>query len=86
MRRLAVSAIRWYQRRLSPRKPAPTCRFSPSCSEYAAQAITRHGLVCGGWLALWRLLRCHPLSAGGHDPVPPRRRPASQTGSEAHEI
>lgn len=62
--------IRWYQRVLSPRKPTPTCRFSPTCSEYAAQAIERHGALRGGWLAAWRILRCNPLVPGGFDPVP----------------
>lgn len=75
--RKAVGAIRWYQEHLSPRKAAPTCRFTPTCSEYAAQAIAKHGTLKGGWLATWRILRCQPLVAGGHDPVPeyfPRRK------------
>ncbi|HTD47192.1 MAG TPA: membrane protein insertion efficiency factor YidD [bacterium] len=61
--------IRFYQRWISPYTP-PACRFFPSCSEYAAQAVERHGLVRGGWLALRRLFRCHPFHPGGHDPVP----------------
>ena len=65
-----VGAVRYYQRVWSPRKPVPTCRFSPTCSEYAAQAIERHGAVRGAWLATWRVLRCNPLVPGGHDPVP----------------
>ena len=65
-----VRAVRAYQRRLSPLKPAPTCRFSPSCSEYAALAIERFGAVRGGWLAAWRVARCNPLVPGGFDPVP----------------
>ena len=71
-----VRAVRVYQRRLSPLKPSPTCRFSPSCSEYAALAIERFGAVRGGWLAAWRVARCNPLVPGGFDPVPehfPRR-------------
>jgi uncharacterized protein len=64
-----VAAIRFYQRRISPYTP-PSCRFCPSCSEYAAQAVTRYGLVYGGWLAVRRLLRCHPFHPGGVDPVP----------------
>lgn len=68
--RLLTRAVRWYQRVLSPRKPAPTCRFTPSCSEYAAQAIERHGAMKGGWLATWRVVRCNPLVPGGLDPVP----------------
>ena len=73
MRRLAnaasIAAIRLYQRWISPRVP-PSCRFYPSCSEYAAQALQRYGLAWGGWLALRRLLRCHPFHPGGYDPVP----------------
>jgi hypothetical protein len=48
----------------------PTCRFYPSCSEYARQAIERYGAVRGSWLAVKRVLRCHPWHSGGHDPVP----------------
>ena len=65
-----VRVIRVYQRDVSHRKPAPTCRFTPTCSEYAAQAIEKHGAVKGGWLATWRILRCNPLVPGGFDPVP----------------
>ena len=70
--RVLVRAVRWYQRALSPRKPAPTCRFSPTCSEYAMGAIERFGPLRGSWLAARRIGRCHPLHPGGHDPVPPR--------------
>ncbi|WP_425429392.1 membrane protein insertion efficiency factor YidD [Deinococcus reticulitermitis] len=63
-------AVRWYQRALSPRKPAPTCRFTPSCSEYAARALEQHGALKGSWLAAWRIVRCNPLVPGGFDPVP----------------
>lgn len=71
-RRLGVGAIRRYQRWISPLLP-PSCRFTPSCSEYAAEAVERHGLLRGGWLAARRLLRCHPFYPGGYDPVPERR-------------
>jgi putative membrane protein insertion efficiency factor len=64
-----IAAIRLYQRWISPGIP-PACRFYPSCSEYAVQALRRHGLAWGGWLALRRLLRCHPFHPGGFDPVP----------------
>lgn len=73
--RVLVRAVRAYQRRLSGLKPVPTCRFTPSCSEYAAQALATHGALRGSALALWRVLRCNPLNPGGHDPVPPRRAP-----------
>lgn len=67
--RAALAAIRFYQRRISPLFGA-RCIYVPTCSEYAFQAILRHGLARGVWLALRRILRCHPLHAGGYDPVP----------------
>lgn len=63
--------IRIYQRFISPLTPA-TCRFYPSCSAYAVTALRRHGLVKGSWLAMRRLMRCHPWNPGGVDHVPPR--------------
>ncbi|CAN5401316.1 hypothetical protein BH11ACT1_BH11ACT1_05830 [soil metagenome] len=62
--------IRGYQLFISPMRP-PTCRYYPSCSQYAVIAITRHGAIRGTALAAWRLLRCNPWSAGGVDDVPP---------------
>ena len=69
MKALLLGAIRAYRLLLSPWWGGQ-CRFSPTCSEYAAEAITRHGSLSGSWLALRRLARCHPWCAGGFDPVP----------------
>jgi putative membrane protein insertion efficiency factor len=68
MRHVLVALIRIYQKRISRWTPA-VCRFQPTCSEYAAQAITRYGALRGGAMALRRLLRCHPFHPGGFDPV-----------------
>jgi len=67
--RVFLLLIKAYQRVVSPFTP-PVCRFYPSCSTYAADAIARHGPWKGGYLAVRRLLRCHPLHPGGYDPVP----------------
>ena len=69
MTAIILSLIRFYQRSLSLLLPN-VCRFSPTCSEYTAQAIRRHGLLRGGVMGLHRLLRCQPFCAGGYDPVP----------------
>ncbi|ACL05818.1 protein of unknown function DUF37 [Desulfatibacillum aliphaticivorans] len=69
MKRLLIIPIRIYQRFVSPIL-GPHCRFYPSCSQYAVEAIEKHGPVKGGWLAVRRILRCHPLNPGGFDPVP----------------
>ena len=68
--RAVVALIQLYRQGVSPMRPA-TCRYTPTCSGYAVEAIEAHGLLRGAWLALRRLGRCHPLHAGGHDPVPP---------------
>ena len=70
LRSLATLPLRFYRRFLSPLKP-PMCRFSPTCSQYAIEAIERHGIFRGSAYAVWRILRCHPFCRGGHDPVPP---------------
>ena len=68
-RRMLVGLIRGYQKFISPGLP-PACRFYPSCSQYAIEAIARHGALRGSWLAARRLARCHPFHPGGVDPVP----------------
>lgn len=68
IRVLVLALIRGYQR--VSRYTPPTCRFTPSCSEYTAQAIQAHGLLRGSWLGVKRICRCHPFHPGGHDPVP----------------
>lgn len=69
LQRFALTILHGYQRLISPLF-GPSCRFYPSCSHYAVEAITRFGVLKGSWLATKRLLKCHPLHAGGHDPVP----------------
>lgn len=69
MKRIALALIKMYQNTVSPALP-PLCRFVPSCSEYAYQAIAKYGVLRGGWMALRRLSRCHPFNPGGYDPVP----------------
>ncbi|MCJ8295755.1 MAG: membrane protein insertion efficiency factor YidD [Colwellia sp.] len=67
--KLVITVIKGYQRFISPLL-GPNCRFTPSCSTYATEAINRFGVIKGGWLASKRILRCHPLNEGGEDPVP----------------
>ncbi len=69
VRFLLLSVIRAYQLLVSPFSP-PACRFTPTCSQYAAEAISRYGACAGGWLAVKRLARCHPWGGHGDDPVP----------------
>lgn len=69
MRGVFLALIRLYQRTLSRVLP-PSCRFTPSCSEYTYQAIARYGVLRGGWLGVRRISRCHPWNPGGFDPVP----------------
>jgi uncharacterized protein len=66
--RVALHLLQAYKRILSPMFP-PACRYVPTCSEYAMEAIDRFGVVRGGFMTLWRLLRCHPFAHGGYDPV-----------------
>lgn len=69
MSRLLIALVRFYQRAISPYTRAH-CRFTPTCSAYAVEALTRFGAIRGGWLTLRRLSRCHPLGGFGYDPVP----------------
>ncbi|MCX6094705.1 MAG: membrane protein insertion efficiency factor YidD [Candidatus Bipolaricaulota bacterium] len=83
MRKVLVLPIKVYQRVISPLL-RPRCRFYPTCSQYAVEAIETHGALRGSWLALRRLLKCHPLHPGGFDPVPPRKSKASMGKEESH--
>ena len=70
---IAISTVRSYQRWLSPLLGS-NCRFTPTCSSYAIEAINNFGVLKGSWLASKRILKCHPLNAGGLDPVPPSKK------------
>lgn len=80
IKRPALAMIRWYKRSISPSLP-PGCRYQPTCSEYAYEAIERHGVVKGIALGVWRLARCNPWSKGGIDRVPGTDKP---TASHEH--
>ena len=70
MKNLLLAAIRFYRRNISPARPS-CCRFIPTCSQYALEAVEKYGALLGGWLALMRFLRCHPFYKGDfYDPVP----------------
>ena len=69
MRKLLILLIRFYQICISPLFP-PTCRFTPTCSTYFIQAVDKYGVFKGSYLGIKRILRCHPWSEGGYDPVP----------------
>ncbi|HQR19177.1 MAG TPA: membrane protein insertion efficiency factor YidD [Gemmatimonadales bacterium] len=68
-RRIVMLPIRGYQKFISPGLP-PSCRFTPSCSQYALEAVAKYGALKGSWLAARRLVRCHPFNPGGYDPIP----------------
>ncbi len=68
MRGLLVALLRFYKAAVSPLLP-PSCRFMPTCSEYAMEAVQKYGALRGGWMGVRRLLRCHPFHPGGFDPV-----------------
>ncbi|MCQ2478372.1 MAG: membrane protein insertion efficiency factor YidD [Clostridia bacterium] len=73
IKRFLIFLIKIYQKTISPAKP-PSCRFTPTCSNYAIEAITVHGVFKGTALALWRILRCNPFCKGGYDPVPEKKK------------
>lgn len=73
MKRLFIALIGFYKKYISPRT-TPCCRFSPSCSSYGIEAIERYGAFKGGFMTVWRILRCNPFNPGGYDPVPEKKR------------
>jgi uncharacterized protein len=81
VKRFLLLLIRGYRQLLSPLLP-PSCRFQPTCSAYALEAVTQHGVALGSWLAVKRILRCHPWNSGGYDPVPEAKIGDRQKGSE----
>gem|GEM_PF-213218 len=81
--RTAIFAIELYRTYVSPMR-LPTCRFSPTCSQYAVEALSEYGLVRGGWLAVVRLAKCGPWHRGGWDPVPQRRGPVRHHATAAN--
>ena len=73
MKKLLIKAVQFYQKNISPMSP-PTCRFYPTCSNYALDAIEEHGAIKGLYLASRRILKCHPFHEGGFDPVPVNKK------------
>ena len=69
MKRGLLALVRFYRRAISPLRP-PCCRYTPTCSQYALEAIEKYGALKGGWMAFRRILRCNPFHKGGYDPVP----------------
>ena len=70
MKKVCIKMIRFYQKYISPLKPYGTCKYYPTCSNYAIEAYQKHGFIKGTVLTVWRILRCNPFSKGGYDPVP----------------
>ena len=69
MKKIVLKLIRFYQKRLSPLKKSACCKYVPSCSEYARQAVEKYGVIRGLAKGVWRILRCNPFSKGGYDPL-----------------
>lgn len=84
VRKAVKGPIIFYRKFISPLKP-PTCRFYPTCSAYALEAIEVHGPVKGSWLAARRIARCHPFHPGGIDPVPPRKSSIPEQGGQLND-
>lgn len=78
IRHIALIPVYLYRTCISPMLP-PACRYTPTCSQYAVEAVMTHGIFTGGWLAIKRICRCHPWGGSGYDPVPPRRTKDSTT-------
>ena len=70
MKKVLIKLIRFYQVHISPHKRLAACKYFPTCSQYAIEAISKYGALKGGALSVWRILRCNPWSKGGYDPVP----------------
>ena len=70
MKKICIALIKFYRKYISPMKGYGVCKYTPTCSEYAVEAIKKYGPLRGGWLALKRLARCHPWGGSGYDPVP----------------
>ena len=77
VRKTFLIPLKLYQRYISPMKGVPSCRFTPTCSQYAVEAVMEWGIIIGAILALWRIIRCNPFSKGGNDPVPAVPEPIS---------
>lgn len=80
MKKMLIGLIRFYQRAISANTP-PSCRFLPTCSAYAVEAIERFGALKGTGLAIWRILRCNPWGKGGYDPVPEKKPKKPRAGT-----
>lgn len=83
MKRILLALLRIYKIALSPYLGS-RCRFWPTCSDYAREAVIRHGAARGSWMAACRLCRCHPFTQGGYDPVPGAETETAQSGKFAH--
>ncbi len=70
MKKVLIAMIKFYRKNLSPLKKHAVCIYTPTCSQYAIEAIEKYGAFKGGFMALWRIMRCNPFAKGGYDPVP----------------